>query len=282
MFLEWDKAHLFNNKTSIMKMKLLLAFLFVFTSVDVLFARLDSDSLRILYIGNSYTYYHDLPKMVHDIAANIALDFRLKIIYKAFTPGGCTLKKHLKQADELEAIKEGIWDYVILQEQSVAPARSTDVVLRETYPYAHQLDSLVHVYNPQARVVFYMTWGHKDGCQEPHEGYPLISTYQGMQDRLIVSYLEMAYKNNAWCAPVGIVWKRVRAERPYCSLYWPDCSHPSVIGTYLAANTIFATIFQKNYQTTFTAGLESELAEYIQQVAQQTVLNNKVLLNLID
>lgn len=90
----------------------------------------------------------------------------------------------------------------------------------------------------------------------------------------------MAYQNDAWCAPVGMVWKRVRAERPYQSLYWPDGSHPSVLGSYLAANVIFSTLFQRHYQTTYTADLDAELAEYIQQVAQQTVLDNRRLLNL--
>lgn len=263
-----------------MKIKLLLCLSVGLWLAGSLFARNDNDSLRVLYIGNSYTHYHDLPKMVQSIAANIASDFRLKISYRMLAPGGCTFRGHLQNADELAVIKAGGWDYVILQEQSTAPARPTDVVQRETYPYARQLDSLIHAYNPQAHVVFYMTWGHKDGCQEPHEGYPLIDTYRGMQDRLITSYLEMAYRNKAWCAPVGMAWKRVRRERPYCSLYWPDRSHPSVVGTYLAANTIFATIFRRHYQTTFTAGLDGELAEYLQQVAQTTVLDNLRLLNI--
>ena len=112
------------------------------------FAQQKNDSIRILYIGNSYTYYHDLPKMVQSIAANVALDYRMKIAYQAYTPGGCTFKRHLQQPEEI------------------------------------------------------------------------------------------------------------------------------------AANTIFATFFQKPYQTTFTAGLDAELAEYVQQTVQQIVLGNRKLLNL--
>lgn len=261
--------------------RLFLLLLVVVCPICQMDAQSRKDSIRVLYLGNSYTYYHDLPRMVQSIAANIALDDRLKLAYSAYTPGGCTFKKHLQRAEEVNAIKKGGWDYVILQEQSAAPAFPTDFVQKETYFYARQLDSLIHVYNPHAQVVFYMTWGHKDGCQEPHDGYPIIDSYEGMQNRLITSYLEMAYQNDAWCAPVGMVWKHVRSERPYYTLYWPDRSHPSVLGTYLAANTIFATLFQKYYQTTFTAGLDAELAEYIQQVAQQTVLQNLKLLNLV-
>ncbi len=254
-----------------------LAFLCVASSA---MAQQKKDSVRVLFIGNSYTHYHEMPKMVQSVAANVAMDYRFNLFFKMLAPGGCTLKKHWQTPDEIAEIKKGGWDYVILQEYSSAPARPTNEVCRETYPYAHSLDSLVLRYNPKAKVIFYMTWGHKDGCQVPITNYPIIDTYIGMQDRLMTSYLEMAYANNAWCAPVGMAWKRIRNERPYLPLYWPDGSHPSVLGSYLVANVIFATIFQKPYQTTYLCGFEPELAEYIQQVAQQTVFNNKKLLNL--
>ena len=58
------------------------------------------------------------------------------------------------------AIADGGWDYVVLQEQSTAPAMPTGQVAREVYPAARTLDSLVHAASPDARVIFYMTWGH--------------------------------------------------------------------------------------------------------------------------
>ena len=90
-----------------------------------------------------------------------------------------------------------------------------------------------------------------------------------MQERLITSYLEMAYDNDAWCAPVGMAWRRVRAERPDYVLYAQDCFHPGPLGSYLAANVIFCTL-----------DFPAEQAEYIQRVAQQTVLENLTLLNI--
>ena len=81
-------------------------------------------------------------------------------------PGGCTLQKHLQNKDETDVIKQGCWDDVVIQESSAAPARPTWDVMRETYPYAHSLDSLVHRYNKKSKVIFYMTWGHKDGWRQ--------------------------------------------------------------------------------------------------------------------
>lgn len=239
-----------------------------------------TDSINVLYIGNSYTYYHDLPKTVAEIGSHIGQDQKIRIGYKAFTPGGCTFRRHLENPELIEAIRKGNWDYVVLQEQSSAPAKSTATVARDTYPYAHSLDSLIHVYNPQARTIFYMTWGHKYGCQSPHEGYSLIDSYEGMQERLKTSYLEMTYDNGAWCAPVGMAWQRVRKERPYSTLYWPDCSHPSRLGSYLAANVIFSVISGRPYQCHYYDGLDPELAEYVQQTAQEIVFSNLRLLNI--
>lgn len=234
------------------------------------------DSLRVLWVGNSFTYYNDLPAIVQQIAVSQ----NVPLACTRFLKGGERFAGHLRNEQLLAALASGGWDYVILQEQSSAPAMPTGQVLREVYPDARRLDSLVHAGSPRAQVVFYMTWGHKNGNRHPVASYPPINTYEGMQARLVTSYLEMAYDNDAWCAPVGMAWRRVRHERPDCVLYQADCFHPALPGSYLAANVIFTTLFRKPYQTDCTMGLAPELAEYLQRVAQQTVLDNLHLLNI--
>ena len=236
----------------------------------------DTDSLRVLWVGNSYTYYNDMPSTVRQIAATQ----KVKLSCTRFLKGGERLSGHLKNQKLLDAIAAGGWDYVILQEQSSAPAMPTRQVAREVYPAARTLDSLVHVASPDARVIFYLTWGHKNGNRFPIPEYPPANSYGTMQERLITSYLEMAYDNDAWCAPVGMAWRRVRAERPDYVLYAQDCFHPGPLGSYLAANVIFTTIYGKPYQTACTLDFPAEQAEYIQRVAQQTVLENLTLLNI--
>jgi hypothetical protein len=254
----------------------LLLFCCLLFSLCFIHGQEKKDSTRILFIGNSYTHYHDMPMIMQEIASTQKVD----IAYTTFCPGGVRFRQHLENKDLIQAIKKGCWDYVILQEQSNAPALQSEKVVTEVYAAAHTLDSLIHTYNPHVHVIFYMTWGHKDGTQRLAENYPLINTYEGMQERLKISYLEMTYQNDAWCAPVGMAWQRVRKERPDYILYWPDRSHPSPLGSYLAANVIFTTIYQKPYQTEVTKGLPPEQAEYIQQVAQQTVFGNLELLNI--
>lgn len=234
------------------------------------------DSLRVLWVGNSFTYCNDLPAMVREIASTQ----KMKLSCTRFVKGGERFAGHLKNRELLDALARGGWDFVILQEQSMLPSYPTAQVAREVYPAARRLDSLVHAASPDAKVVFYMTWGHKYGNRKPVAGYPLSDSYEGMQERLKTSYLEMAYDNGAWCAPVGMAWQTVRHERPDCILYVQDCYHPGVAGSYLAANVIFTTLLRKPYQTVFTAKLPAELAEYLQQTAQRTVLGNLELLNI--
>lgn len=70
----------------------------------------DTDSLRVLWVGNSYTYYNDMPSTVRQIAATQ----KVKLSCTRFLKGGERLSGHLKNQKLLDAIAAGGWDYVIL------------------------------------------------------------------------------------------------------------------------------------------------------------------------
>lgn len=234
------------------------------------------DSIRVLFIGNSFTFYNKMPKMVDSIAKNQ----KKALAITSVTKGGQRLSGHLKNKRLLKLLKKGGWDFVIVQEQSTDPALHTDSVKKLVYPYAHRLDSLIHAGSPDAKTIFYMTWGHKYGFREPVPEYPVINTYDGMFHRLYTSYLEMTYDNNAMCAPVGMAWDKVRKKRPNLIMYKHDSYHPSKTGSYLIANVIYCTMFPKRYQCNYTAGLPEETAEFLQRIAQNTVMDNLQLLNI--
>lgn len=236
----------------------------------------DADSVRVLWIGNSYTFFNDLPAMVKNIAETNGVKMTCTEVLK----GGERLKGHLENPRLIELLKKGGWDYVVVQENSSLPAYDTDFVRREVYPYAQTIDSLAHAGTPDVKVVYYMTWGHKYGNIRARENYPLCDTFEGMQERLKTSYLEMTYQNDAVCAPAGMAWAAVRKERPDIILYNQDTFHPAVAGTYLNAVTIYTTMYPRHFQTDFNAGLPPAEAEFLQQVGQNIVLDNLRLLNI--
>ncbi len=120
-----------------------------------------------------------------------------------------------------------------------------------------------------------MTWGRKNGDVSNCAAYPPICTYEGMQQRLRESYMEMAFTNLGRVSPVGVAWKRVREEYPEIDLYTPDESHPSYAGSYLAASVFYCSIFQKSCEPSdYIGSLDSTTAGRLRTIASETVLDS--------
>jgi hypothetical protein len=121
-----------------------------------------------------------------------------------------------------------------------------------------------------------MTWGRKNGDAGNCAGYPPVCTYEGMQQRLRESYLEMSDDNDATCSPVGVAWRTFRNQFPAIELYNPDESHPSVNGTYLAACVFYSTLYQKacSGAAYVFAGVAAADATNMQNIAGSTVLDS--------
>ncbi|MFN4882126.1 MAG: PKD domain-containing protein [Bacteroidota bacterium] len=226
---------------------------------------------RVLFIGNSYTSYNNLPNLFK----SVALSFGDSLIVDSNVPGGYTFQQHSGNATTLQKIAQGNWDYVILQAQSQEPSFSPAQVAAQTYPYAKNLCDSIRFYNPCTEPVFYMTWGRKNGDASNCAAYPVICTYEGMQMRLRQSYLEMGDDNNATVAPIGVAWKKVRDTDSTINLYNADGSHPSLWGSYLAACVFYSTLFNKNCQGAWIpASLNADTAQLIQSIASSVVLDS--------
>ena len=254
------------------KLLITLGLLFPF----LLQAQTGNDSIRILFIGNSYTYYNNMPAMVQATASSQGV----KLTCQQATIGGYTLRKHLNNGKTINAIKEGGWNYIVIQEQSELPSLNTEKVIAKVYSAARSMDSIIRAYNKNARIIWYMTWGRKDGSTKYGKNYPIIATYSGMQQRIKTSYLELSYLFDGWCAPVGMAWERVRLEMPTCELYQKDKSHPSKAGSFLASQVFYTLIAGKPFQVKYTAGLPEKEAQDLSRIAQETVLNNLNLINV--
>lgn len=250
-----------------------LLILFSFT-IQSIAGSSDSSFYRVLFLGNSYTYVNHLPTVLEKLATSGGDS----IFTAASTPGGCSLghpdNGHLFNSSSLNLIAEGNWDFVVLQEQSQFPVIPH---FRDnyTYPAAKTLDSLIHVANPCAQTLFFMTWGRKIGGQQCIEGYcsPEFNNYFEMQNALATAYLQMTTSNHSCCVPVGKAWSAALQDQPQIELFSGDGSHPALSGTYLAACTFYATIFKRSpLGLPYTATLEN--ATFFQQTAEKTVLTN--------
>jgi hypothetical protein len=76
-----------------------------------------SRPLRVLFIGNSYTYFNDLPGLVASLGRG-ARPMRPMRTEMVALPG-VSLRDHWLDGAALAAIRRTRWDYVVLQEQSM-------------------------------------------------------------------------------------------------------------------------------------------------------------------
>jgi hypothetical protein len=187
-------------------------------------------ALRVLFLGNSYTYYNNLPRIVEEFAAASG---KRKIETRMIAPGGASLADHLANKRTLEAIRSGRWDYVVLQEQSqLGAVYLVNGEARVANPdaffaAARKLDAEIR--KAGAKTVLYHTWSRRDAPDS---------------DRAMLdyAYLRSARELDAAVALVGLAWQQARAELRGASLYADDGSHPSTSGSYLAAAVIYATL----------------------------------------
>jgi hypothetical protein len=188
---------------------------------DVEAAAPPTDRLRVLFIGNSYTYVNDLPFQIQQIAESAGAELPLEVV--SVTPGGMTLERHWDSGSPRRLIRQGGWTHVVLQEQSTRPIDDPE----NFYEYARRFDEEID--RVGARTVLYLTWARQ---HRPTS-----------QDTLSHAYLTAARDLDAWVAPVGIAWQRALEEDPTLLLHNEDRSHPGATGTYLAALVFYATLF---------------------------------------
>jgi hypothetical protein len=188
--------------------------------------------VKVLFIGNSYTYFNNLPGMLEQLAKSAGMTIETRMVVE----GGATLQDHWEEGKALKVIREGSWDYVILQDQSTLGAFIVNGQNRIADPaYFHKYSRLFdrEIKKSDAKTVFYLTWAGKNKPEDD-------------QAALNYAYVSIARELKDLIAPVGIVWHNVRRENPNLELYVEDASHPTGAGTYLAACELYALVLRKS------------------------------------
>ena len=226
-------------------------------------------SYEFLFIGNSYTYYNEMPA---DIFAQIAAAAGYQVNATRITKGGQKLSFHADVTSEtgiqVQAALTGTtkYDYVILQEQSVLPA--DDDGRGEFYDSVRNL--LARVRAAGAQPVLYNTWGRKTG-------HSTLATYgwtnETMTWRLAAAYTAIGEELDIDVAYAGLAMFDVYTQGGI-ELYNEDLTHPSYAGSYLAAMTIFAEIFRVDPTTIdYNGTLDASVAAVLKQAAKDAVFN---------
>ncbi len=209
-----------------------------------------ADEIQVLFIGNSFTYVHDLPKMLDELAK---AGGQPKLKLERETPGGYTLEKHWADGKALRKIQSRHWAYVVLQENSQYPLKNRESM----FAFAKKFDSAIKTQG--AKTLLYMTWSD---LTKPEDQAGISKAYQDLAGEL-----------KAQLAPVGDAWQAAQADDKQLMLHDKDKHHPSATGTYLSACVFYATLFDKSPEGLpgKIANLSAEQSRELQSLAWKTV-----------
>lgn len=223
----------------------------------------------ILWVGNSFFYYNNSMHS-HVLSLVRAADPGNKSRATSVTISGSGIDWH----DMHSYFRPGgVGRYAFVDSNEIVfrkPGRQFDAVVIadcSQCPIHPQLKPVFHEFAKKqsevvtvngARPILFMTWAYKNKPE--------------MTAQLAEQYTLAGNNNDALVIPAGLAFAKAIAKRPDLEFYQPDLRHPSLIGTYLAACTAYAAIYQKSPAgNTYSAGIDPAVASFLQDIAQETV-----------
>ena len=178
---------------------------------------MEKKTVHILFIGNSHTYYNDMPESVRRLAEEDGYPCRVTMI----AHGGWFLAQHAGEPDVRFDIRYGQYDYVVLQEHAhpFGPIEKFRDAASTLCAWIREAGAVPMLYG---------TWAQKS---EPE-----------MQELMNRTHREIAAQNDALLAPVGERWQAYRGAHPDTEMYWEDGAHASPAGSAFAASVIWEAV----------------------------------------
>jgi len=215
-----SRLSLFIAKLTPMRNRLLALALMCFISSYLAHA---TDTTHVLFIGNSYTYFWNLPQVTEALSHNDDHDIVLSTAQS--TVGGANLGQHWRGERGLasrEILKERKWDYVVLQDHSLRSLDHPDSLEHYVSLWVKEIQA------QEAVPLLYLTWSRS---YHPHK-----------QEKITTEFERIGKLLDVRVVPVGRAWELARSFKPDYPLYDPDGSHPAPLGTYLTALTFYREI----------------------------------------
>jgi hypothetical protein len=229
----------------------------------------DKTPTSILWIGNSFFYYNN---SMHNHLANLVRAVEPKGVPRQtsvtisgsgmdwhdvesyFRPNGIGKYSFVGDNEIVFNKLDKLFDAVILSDCSQCPVHP-------------QLKSVFHEYAKKqsatvikhgARPILLMTWAYKD---KPD-----------MTTQLAEEYTIAGNDSDALVIPAGLAFAKAVGKRPDLEFYQPDKRHPTLIGTYLAASTVYSSIYKKSpVGNSYISSIDAKTANFLQSVAWETV-----------
>ena len=233
----------------------------VFTNnVNANFDVIKKDTLKVLFVGNSFSFYYNLPQVVSAMSKyneNTYIDTRHSLV------SGSTLFDHLNQkrgSQTLKILNEQNFDYVVVNHHSLATIENLD----SFFNLSKQSVELVRSKNSVP--VFMETWQYLNKPQ--------------MLDIISPAYKKMGKQLSVDIVPCGQLFSKAIEQNNLSINLYEDIKHPSKEGTYLNALAFYKyftngktnkiskriTTIDQNGQKLYLLLLSKKNADFLQSV----------------
>ena len=231
-----------------------------FKLIFLLFLALQTQSEQpknILFVGNSYLYYNN---SVHNYVGPMLREHHgSEVETKLSAIGGSKLHHHnidhLLNPKNLNLDQQ--IDLIIMQGGSteVITTKSQKKFIQTARKYGKKAQNL------GVKTALYMTHAYTkaDSRFEPN----LIK-------KISKTYFAAGKESNSVVIPVGLAYELAYKEKPAIKLHHVDGTHPSQLGTYLGAATVFASVTGKSpegLEFNYYGAINDEDRIFLQKIA---------------
>ncbi len=214
--------------------------------------------LKVLFLGNSHTYFNYMPQMLAMLVDSEDRGFEL--VLDQCTGEGAGLAWHWQNQRSRKAIEEKHWDVVVLQDRSGGP-------LEEPVSFAQHAGLLdAEIRKHGALTLMFLTWANRS---RPDTQAVLTDAYKMTAEKL-----------HADLAPVGVAWETFYQLNPEFELHHRDGRHANPMGSYLTACVFYSVLFQSSpaglpgsffFKNKMCLNLNQDRAALLQKTAWETV-----------
>lgn len=186
------------------------------------FTPIPDAEVRALFIGNSLTASNDLPGMVQTLAEAAGRGFE----YRTLLRSSFSLEDHWSFGHADDVVRGSRADFVVLQQGPSSVGDNPAHLRSWTETYAPLISEA------GGTAALLMVWPE--------------STRMEAFDAVRDSYQAAAQAVNGRFVPAGEVWREIWLREADAPLYGPDGFHPSTLGTFAAAVSVFAVLFDED------------------------------------
>ena len=182
------------------------------------------EKLRVLFVGNSHTYFNDMP-MIFKKLAEAGQDVEVEVTMQAHP--GVTYEWHRNQGSEIRfALVHGNYNYMIMQQAAHSPCPSKEQTIEDGKWIIEKAKEC------GVTPILCMPWAEKYWPEHQIEMYDIYQT--------------LAKEANVRYTATGFVFDRVLKEHPEINLYFYDGEHCNPYGSYVRAASVYAAIFDQS------------------------------------